>query len=81
MAAKTNILRQEAREALDELKGPTLRVARDFLEYLRLIEEQDPTIEVLADRILMRDIRAARCALRKGRTAKFTPWEKVKQDV
>ena len=81
MAAKTNILRREAREALEELKGPTLRVARDFLEYLRLLEEQDPTIEILADRAMMRDIRAARSDLKKGRAAKFTSWEKVKQDV
>ena len=81
MAAKSNILRREACEALEELKGPTLRVARDFLEYLRQLDEQDPTIEILADRAMMKNIRTARSDLRKGRAVKFTPWEKVKQDV
>jgi hypothetical protein len=73
--------RREAHRTLDELDGPRLRAACEFLGYLRLRELEDPTLELLGDSKMMRDIRAAREDLRAGRTSKFTSFAKLRRDV
>jgi hypothetical protein len=81
MAGKAVAYRREAHAVLAELGEAELRVARDFLEFLRLKEKGDPTLEILENRGMMRDIRAAREDLRRGRRSKLVPWDRVKRDV
>jgi hypothetical protein len=54
-------------------------VARDFLSYLRLIESNDPTLEIMASQQMMDDVRTSRADWRAGRRSRFTPLEKLKR--
>ena len=56
-----------------------LYVARDFLSYLRLVESNDPTLEIMANQQMMDDIRTSRADWRAGRRSRFTPLEKLKR--
>ena len=76
MAGKAATYRREAQAALAGLHEPQLRVARDFLSYLRLVESNDPTLEIMAK---MDDIRTSRADWRAGRRSRFTPLEKLKR--
>lgn len=74
-------LKKEARKTINELSEEKLRVAMDFLGYLKQKEEMEATLEVLSSRALMAQIVAAEEAIKKGRLEEFIPWEKVKRDV
>jgi len=74
-------IRKEAKKALDELSEKKLRVAVDFLGYLKEKEEMEATLEVLSSHELMAQIDEAEEAINKGRSDEFIPWEKVKRDV
>ena len=80
MAGRVSTYRREASRVLRELSEPQLRVARDFLAYLRMKEEDDPTLEILANPSLTRDVRAARRDLARGRRSAFVAWERVKRE-
>jgi len=79
MAGKAATYRREAQAVLADLHEPQLRVARDFLSYLRLVESNDPTLEIMANHQMMDDIRASRADWRAGRRSRFTPLEKLKR--
>ena len=81
MPKNATTLRREAHRVLDELEGPRLRVARDFLDYLRLRQADDLTLEVLSDSKMLQDIRIASEDLRASRTSKFVRFEKVRRNV
>ena len=74
-------LKREAKKTINELSEEKLRVATDFLSYLKEKEEMDATLEVLSSGELMGQIAAAEKAIKKGRLEEFIPWEKVKRDV
>ena len=74
-------LKKEARKTINELSEEKLRVATDFLGYLKQKEEMEATLEVLSSRALMAQIVAAEEAIKKGRLEEFIPWEEVKRDV
>jgi hypothetical protein len=79
MAGKAATYRREAQAALAGLHEPQLRVARDFLSYLRLVESNDPTLEIMANQQMLDDIRTSRADWRAGRRSRFTPLEKLKR--
>ena len=74
-------IRKEAKRALDELSEEKLRVAVDFLGYLKEKEEMEATLEILSSHELMTQIEESEKALKKGRLDEFVPWEKVKRGV
>jgi hypothetical protein len=78
MPGKAAAYRKQAQETLASLEEPQLRVARDFLAYLRLVGANDPTLEIMANPQMMDDIRASRADLRTGRRSRFTSLSKLK---
>ena len=74
-------LKKEAKKAIDELSEEKVKVAIDFIEYLKEKEEMEATLEILASHELMAQIEEAERAIKKGRFTEFVPWEKVKRNV
>jgi len=75
------VIIREARKTLKELSEEKLRVAIDFLGYLKEKEEMEATLEVLSSQELMDQIEEAEKALKKGRLKEFVPWEEVRRNV
>lgn len=74
-------LKRQAKRSIDELSGEKVRVAVDFIDYLKTKEEMEATLEVLSSHELMEQIAEAEKSLRKGQLEDFIPWEKIKRDV
>lgn len=74
-------IKKEAKKALEELSEEKLKVAMDFLSYLKEKEEMEATLEILSSHELMAQIEEAEKAIKKRRLDEFIPWEKVKRDV
>ncbi|PKL52450.1 MAG: hypothetical protein CVV37_01015 [Nitrospira bacterium HGW-Nitrospira-1] len=75
------VLKKEAKKAIDKLSEEKVKVAIDFIDYLKEKEEMEATFEILASRELMAQIEEAEKALKKGKLEDFIPWEKVKRNV
>lgn len=75
------VIIREARKTLKELSEEKLRVAIDFLGYLKEKEEMEATLEVLSSQKLMAQIEEAEKAIKKGRLKEFVPWEEVRRNV
>ncbi len=74
-------LKRQAKKAIDELTEEKVRVAIDFIEYLKSKEEMEATLEILSSQELMAQIQAAERALISGAKTEFISWEKVRRDV
>jgi len=74
-------IKREAKKTLDELSEEKLKVAKDFLSYLKEKEAMEATLEVLSSHELMAQIGEAEEAIREGRIDEFVSWEKVRRDV
>jgi len=74
-------LKREAKKAIDELSEEKVKVAIDFIDYLKKKEEIEATLEILSSREIMAQIKEAEKAIKKGRLKEFVPWEKVKRNV
>lgn len=74
-------LKRQAKKAIEGLSEEKIRVAIDFIDYLKGKEEMEATLEILASHELMAQIGEAEKALKKGKLDEFIPWEKVKRDV
>lgn len=74
-------LKKEAKKAIDELSEEKVKVAIDFMDYLKEKEEMEATLEILSSRELIAQIEEAEKAIKKGKFAEFVPWEKVKRNV
>ena len=74
-------LKKEAKKALDNLSDEKVKVAFDFIDYLKEKEEMEATLEILTSRELMTQINEAEKALKKGKLDEFVPWNKVKRNV
>ncbi|MBI5187844.1 MAG: hypothetical protein HZA07_02060 [Nitrospirae bacterium] len=74
-------LKREAKKAIDELSEEKVKVAIDFIDYLKEKEEMEATLEILSSRELMAQIEEAEKAIKKGKLDEFVPWEKVKRNV
>lgn len=79
--ARINNARRAAQRALIDLDEPGLRVARDFLAFLRFRASDPATLEILQSPALMRDIKAAQTDLRKGTVDRFIAWRTRKVHV
>jgi len=78
---KTEVKKNKVISLLDELPEEKLRVALDFVEYLRDKEEWNATYEVLGDKKIIEDIKVADKDWKEKRKENFTPWEKIKRNV
>lgn len=78
---QTTILKKQAKRAIDELSEEKVRVAVDFIDYLKEKEEMEATLEILSSHELMAQIEEAERAIKKGKFEEFIPWEKVKRNV
>lgn len=74
-------LKRQAKRAIDELSEEKVKVAIDFIDYLKEKEEMEATLEVLSSHELMEQIAEAERSLKKGKPEDFIPWEKVKRNV
>jgi hypothetical protein len=74
-------LKRQAKRAIDQLSGEKIKVAMDFIDYLKDKEDMETTLEVLSSRELMAQIKAAERAIRLGKLDEFIPWDEVKRDV
>jgi hypothetical protein len=74
-------LKRQAKKAIDELTEEKVRVAMDFIDYLKSKEEMEATLEILSSQELMAQIQAAERALKSGTKTEFISWEKVRRDV
>lgn len=78
---RINNARRAAQRVLIDLDEPELRVARDFLEFLRTRTADAATLEILGNPALMRDIREARSDLRQGRSRRFVAWKTIQKNA
>ena len=74
-------LKREAKKAIDKLSDEKVKVAIDFIGYLKEKEEIEATFEILSSRELMAQIEEAEGAIKKGKLDEFLPWGKVKRNV
>jgi hypothetical protein len=74
-------LKREAKKAIDELSNEKIKVAIDFIDFLKEKEEMEATLEILSSHELMAQIEEAEKAIKKGKLDEFVPWEKVKRNV
>ena len=74
-------LKKEAKKAIDELSEEKVRVAIDFIDYLKEKEEMEATLEILSSHELIAQIEEAEKAIKKGQLHEFVPWERVKRNV
>ncbi len=71
-------IRNDIKRAVDELSDRRLLVAADFLRYLRDLECEEATTELLSDPGLAERVRAAERAIDAGETVS---WREVRDDV
>ena len=71
-------IKKKVREAVETLSDKKARVALDFINYLREREEWEATDELLSDKKLLMDYKAARVEIKKGTTVK---WKNIKRNV
>ena len=74
-------LRKEAKKAIEELSEEKVRVAVDFLDYLKEKESMEATLEILSSHELTAQIEEAEKSLKTGKKEDFIPWEKVRRNV
>ena len=72
---------EEAVSSLNELSEEKLKVALDFIEYLKDREEWETTWEILGNKKMMEEIKIADKDWGKGEKENFVSWEKVKRNV
>ncbi len=72
---------ERAISSLKVLSGDKLKLVSDFIEYLKDREEWEATFEVLANKKMMADIKAAEEDWKARRKERFIPWDKVKRSV
>jgi hypothetical protein len=59
-------LKREAKKAIDELSEEKVKVAVDFIDYLKEKEEMEATLEILSSREIMAQIEEAEKAIKKA---------------
>jgi len=70
-------LKREAKKAIDKLSDDKLKVAKDFIDYLKEKDEMEATLEILASHEIMSQIQEAEKAVQKGKLDEFIPWNKA----
>lgn len=78
---QSTALKRQAKRAIEELSEEKVRVAIDFIDYLKEKEETEATLEILSSHELMTQIEEAEKSIKKGKIEDFIPWERVKRNV
>lgn len=78
---QSTTLKREAKKAIDELSNEKIKVAIDFMDYLKEKEEMEATLEILSSHEIMAQIEEAEKAIKKGKLDEFVQWEKIKRNV
>ena len=71
-------IRKKVKEAIKTLSEERSRVVLDFINYLGEREEWEATGELLSDKKLLMDYKAAKEEIKKGNTVK---WNTIKRNV
>ncbi len=71
-------VKKRAKDAIENLSDKKARVVLDFIDYLKEKEEWEATAELLSDKKLLMDYKAAREEIKKGNTVK---WKTIKRNV
>ena len=71
-------IRKKVKEAIKTLSEERARVALDFINYLGEREEWEATGELLSDKKLLMDYKAAKEQIKKGNTVK---WNAIKKNI
>ncbi len=71
-------IRKKVKEAIKTLSEERARVALDFINYLGEREEWEATGELLSDKKLLMDYKAAKEEIKKGNTVK---WNAIKKNI
>jgi hypothetical protein len=71
-------VKKRVKEVIETLSDKKARVALDFIHYLKEREEWEATTELLSDKKLLMDYKAARGEIKKGDTIK---WTAIKRNV
>lgn len=75
-------LKKDILATVDALPVEKVRVGLDFLKYLKeRQEENEATAEILRDKKLVKQLRAARKDRDEGRHYRYTPWELIRRNV
>lgn len=74
-------LKKQAKRTIDELSDDKIKVAVDFLNYLREKEDAEATLEILSSTELMEQIRSAEKSIKANKFDEFVNWDKVKRNV
>lgn len=78
---QTIMLKREAKKVIDGLSEKKVKIAIDFLEYLKEKEEVEATFEILRSQKLMEQIEESEKAIKNNKLDEFIPWEEVKRNV
>jgi hypothetical protein len=78
-ATSVRQLRRQATDLLRQLSPERLKVAIEFLAFLREREEWEATWDILSDPEMMTMVREAEADRKLGRWDAFVPWEKVRR--
>ncbi len=70
-----NMLRDQAKKAIDELSEEKVIDVIEFIEYLRGKEETEATIEIMSNREFMARIEEAEMSIGEGSLEDFILWE------
>ncbi len=70
--------KKKVTEAIETLSEKKALVVLDFINYLREREEWEATDELLSDKTLLMDYKAAKEEIKKGKTIK---WKNIKRNV
>ncbi len=75
------MLKKKAKKTIDALSEDKVKVAVDFLNYLKNKDDAEATLEILSCNELMKQVETAEQAIKKGKLDEFVEWDKVKRNV
>lgn len=74
-------LKNRAKKTIDELSEDKIKVAVDFLDYLKKKEDMEATLEILSSDELLKQLKATEKAKKTGKWNEFVSWDKIKRHV
>ncbi|WKZ14514.1 MAG: hypothetical protein QY317_11425 [Candidatus Jettenia caeni] len=74
-------LKKQAKKTIDELSEDKVKVAIDFLNYLKEKENAEATLEILSSNELMEQIKDAEEEIKADKLNEFVAWDKIKRNV
>ena len=74
-------LKNRAKKTIDELSEDKIKVAIDFLDYLKKKEDMEATLEILSSNELLKQLKATEKAIKTAKWNEFVSWDKIKRHV